>query len=113
MKQSLSQAVSAGQFHRSTQENAEEQTEERFVAETGNSQPTSFVGQNPDKNDPAMRHHDSMKDTSLQVVEQNSSDFGPQQNQVHHARLMDDQKNLIDSSIHYYEPEQQLESGPT
>ena len=84
------------------------------MAETGNSQPTSFVGQNMEKSvDPAMRHQDSMKDTSLQVIEQNSSDFGPQQNHVQHARLMDDKKNLIDSSIHYYEPEQQLESGPT
>lgn len=37
MKQSQSHAVSAAHFHKSTQENAEEQTEERFIAETGNS----------------------------------------------------------------------------
>jgi len=36
MKQSQSHAVSAANFHRST-ENVEEQTEERFAAETGNS----------------------------------------------------------------------------
>ena len=37
LKQSQSHAVSAAQFHGSTHDNAEEQTEERFIAETGNS----------------------------------------------------------------------------
>lgn len=76
MKQSQSHTVSGNQFLRSAHDNAEEQTEERFVAETGNSQPTSFVGQNGDHGDPGSRAPlTEHQEQSLRVVEQNTSEF--------------------------------------
>lgn len=106
---------------RSTHENIDEQTEERFVAETGNSQPASFVAQNATGRDGHGAKGNGAEpeshSQSLHVVEQNSSEFN---NNVDHvrfqqARLNNAEQKYIDSSVHYYDNDGQqvLESGPT